>query len=1372
MFKIIFVLISFLLFLGLVFQTGVEAKTDPGSGKAKKNAAVQNEVLINFKPGITIAEVRNFYAEHGLNEKGKLGHRRDQSPRLRLAKVKNPRKMADPISFVKTLERDPRVDYAELNYILSISGPPDDPKLGELWGLDNTGQTSGTIDADIDALEAWDVTTGSAAVVVGIIDTGVAYDHADLVSNLWTNPGESGLDANGNDKATNGIDDDNNGYVDDVHGINAITDNGDPWDDHGHGTHVAGTIGARGNNGVGVAGVNWTVQIVSCKFLDSTGAGNVADAVKCFKYFNYLKQVQGQNILVTNNSWGGGGFSQSTMDSMAALDQPGMAPILHAVAAGNSSNDNDTSISYPSGYDLDNIIAMAATDHNDLYAGFSSYGATTVDLGAPGDNILSTVPTGVCTMCDPSGYGSADGTSMATPHVAGAAALVWDKYPDLSASEMNQRLLAGTDYIGDGAGNSDKPTQTNGRLNVLNALDNDTTAPDDVIDLAAVESGLASTTLSWTATGDDGVTGSAAVYDVRYSTSSPLDWDTATQVRGESPPLPAGSVETFTVSGLDTDTTYYFGLQVKDNVGNKSGISNVVTETTAVGTVVFQDDMESGAGGWTPDGLWNLDDYRSDSPTHAWYYGQTATRSYDTGGATTGYLTSGAIDLAGATDAALTFSEWSEVESAIQFDRTRVEVPSDGIVWATIFESHNTKEWLEGSVSLKSYIGGDVYVRFYFTTRDTNYNNYEGWYVDNVTVLAALSEAPPPDTTPPAAPTGLIATAGDGQVSLDWADNTEADLASYNVHQATSSGGPYTQVASQVVVSEYTDTGQTNGTTYYYVVTAVDGTGNESNDSAEGSAMPEVAPPPDTTPPAAPTGLVATAGDGQVTLDWADNTEADLASYNVQRATSSGAPYTQVASQLAVSEYTDTGLTNGTTYYYVVTAVDDAGNESANSTEGSATPEAAPPPADTTPPAAPAALSATAGDGQVSLDWDDNTETDLAGYNVHRSTVSSVGSFSQIASQVVSSEYTDTGVTNGTTYYYTVTAVDEAGNESADSTEGSATPADTTPPAAPTSLSATAGDGQVSLDWADNAEGDLAEYIVHRSTTSGGAYTEAAISVVASEYTDSGLTNGTTYYYVVTAVDSAANESADSSQASAAPADTTAPAAPTGLITTAGDGQVSLDWGDNAEGDLAEYIVHRSTTRGGPYTEAAITVVASEYTDGGLANGTTYYYVVTAVDSAGNESADSSQASAMPEAAPVEDSSNRMYVWDIIFKSSTKGKNGKNHSERVKVVVRWDSDGDGVAEASDELVVNATVSLSLTGPGMDKEFSGLTGEGGKNLGIFRTDLVKNLDDGTYTAEVTGLTHATYLWNQTLDPTGNATDLDGDNLPDQQHTISH
>jgi subtilisin family serine protease len=431
----------------------------------RSRSFVRGELLVGFRDGAGPADIAGVYQRHALEERENLDAGRLQRA---LRRVAFPLTAGEDVAeqterAISILMRNPLVRFAEPNYLLHTSQLPNDPRFGDLYGLHNIGQTSGAPDADIDAPEAWNRTTGSSNVIVFVIDTGVDDGHEDLAANLWTNAAEASGQPN--------VDDDGNGYVDDVHGINAITGSGNPMDDHGHGTHVGGAIGAKGNNGIGVVGVAWNVRIGACKFLDNTGNGTLADAVECFQYVNALKAA-GHNVVVTNNSWSGGGFSQALVDAMAGVDQPAIQPILHACAAGNSGSNIDLLASYPSSYDLANIVAVAATDHNDLYASFTNYGATSVDLAAPGVDILSTVPlTGNPCCSDPTGYKRLSGTSMATPFVSGAAALVWSANPGLAASAVKTRLLGGSDYIGDLGSNATMPTVTQGRLNVDSALE-------------------------------------------------------------------------------------------------------------------------------------------------------------------------------------------------------------------------------------------------------------------------------------------------------------------------------------------------------------------------------------------------------------------------------------------------------------------------------------------------------------------------------------------------------------------------------------------------------------------------------------------------------------------------------------------------------------------------------------------------------------------------------------------------------------------------------------------------------------------------------------------------------------------------------------
>lgn len=346
------------------------------------------------------------------------------------------------------LERDPRVRYAEPNVRYHTDASPDDPSFPQLWGLDNTGQAvqgvSGTADADIDAPEAWEHSTGSAGVTLGVIDTGIDYNHPDLAANIWINPGENCAGCR-----NDGIDNDGNGYVDDWHGWDFLNNDNDPFDDNGHGTHVAGTIGAVGGNGKGVTGVNWSVRLMPLKFLGADGSGAAADAVRAILYASSMGAV------ATNDSWGGDGYSQALADAIQYANDHGS---LFVAAAGNSFSDNDANENFPSNYDVPNVVAVASTDNRDARSWFSNYGRRTVDLGAPGSSILSTWPGG--------SYQYLDGTSMATPHVTGAVALAKAAFPDATSFGLKALLLRTVDPDAALA----TKTVSGGRLNVGNAL--------------------------------------------------------------------------------------------------------------------------------------------------------------------------------------------------------------------------------------------------------------------------------------------------------------------------------------------------------------------------------------------------------------------------------------------------------------------------------------------------------------------------------------------------------------------------------------------------------------------------------------------------------------------------------------------------------------------------------------------------------------------------------------------------------------------------------------------------------------------------------------------------------------------------------------
>ncbi len=332
------------------------------------------------------------------------------------------------------------VAYAATDNLVFVLDAPDDPKFVEQWGLHNTGQSGGVPDADIDAVEAWNAGTGSRDVVVAVIDTGVQYLHDDLAANIWTNPGEV---------VNNGIDDDGNGYIDDVHGYDFYNDDADPMDDQSHGTHCAGILGAVGNNGIGGSGVCWNVSIMPLKFIDNTGSGFDSDAIDAIMY------TANHGATITSNSWGGSDSNPAAEDAIAyAADRGG----IFVAAAGNDSEDAELSPIYPAAYTDPSIISVAATDHNDTLASFSNYGSTSVDLAAPGQDILSTVPL--------NDYRNKKGTSMACPFVAGAVALQKSIFPNRTATELKQAILDRVDTRPGLAGKC----VSGGRLNVMSML--------------------------------------------------------------------------------------------------------------------------------------------------------------------------------------------------------------------------------------------------------------------------------------------------------------------------------------------------------------------------------------------------------------------------------------------------------------------------------------------------------------------------------------------------------------------------------------------------------------------------------------------------------------------------------------------------------------------------------------------------------------------------------------------------------------------------------------------------------------------------------------------------------------------------------------
>ncbi|MBM4240634.1 MAG: peptidase S8/S53 subtilisin kexin sedolisin [Euryarchaeota archaeon] len=426
-----------------ITDSGTVSGTEGGSASNTPNlennttsiSNVENEIFVRFNSNITDLAQTSMAAHSQIGATVIKDFK--EVPGLQLVKIPETIKIQDAIA---RYQQNPDVLYAESNYKFRTEVIPNDSYYSSLWGL-----------TKINAPSAWDITTGSSNVIIAVLDTGVDINHPDLQANIWINTVEI---------PGNGIDDDDNDFIDDVYGWNFLNDNNIISDDNGHGTHVAGIIGAVGNNAQGTTGVMWNVKIMALKFLGSTGKGDVNDAIEAINY----ARLMGAHII--SNSWGGPDYSQALKDIIDA------SQALFVCAAGNDpyygGDNNDVTPTYPASYLSPNIIAVAASDQNDNLASFSNYGLNSVDVTAPGVSIYSTKPS--------SSYGYLSGTSMATPYVSGLAGLIKALRPDLNNLEIKSTILNNVDYISSLAGK----ILTSGRINAYKALSNivtDTTLP-------------------------------------------------------------------------------------------------------------------------------------------------------------------------------------------------------------------------------------------------------------------------------------------------------------------------------------------------------------------------------------------------------------------------------------------------------------------------------------------------------------------------------------------------------------------------------------------------------------------------------------------------------------------------------------------------------------------------------------------------------------------------------------------------------------------------------------------------------------------------------------------------------------------------------
>lgn len=430
-------------------QMGSRPEPKPDDQQTKTSAAVDignAEVLMRFRPGTTRETIDRLTAQ--LNDE--VEDRIESVDGLDVIEDEDGTNAADVLAQYRAL---PEVEYAEANSAITLDHDDagrkhvhaDDEMFLRQWGLFNNGQSGGQAGADISAMRAWAMTRGSGQVVVAVLDSGVDYTHPDLVNNIWTRP--EIIKAYEDEDLTEGA-------VDDQHGFNVVEDNGDPMDRNGHGTHCAGIIGAEGGNGIGITGVNWNVKIMPLRFMDGDGAGTTKDAIEAINYVIDRKRA-GVNVRIISASWGSTARSRALEDVIRKADDEG---ILFVAAAGNASTDNDQTPHYPSSYNLGNVVSVAATNRNDQLASFSNYGATSVNVAAPGEEILSTWLE--------HGFSEKKGTSMATPFVAGVAALILSQNPKMSVDDLRAKLLRSVDPLPSLKGK----VSSGGRINAAKAV--------------------------------------------------------------------------------------------------------------------------------------------------------------------------------------------------------------------------------------------------------------------------------------------------------------------------------------------------------------------------------------------------------------------------------------------------------------------------------------------------------------------------------------------------------------------------------------------------------------------------------------------------------------------------------------------------------------------------------------------------------------------------------------------------------------------------------------------------------------------------------------------------------------------------------------
>lgn len=1170
-------------------------------------------VLVGFKPGTAGSERANARAVAGAVRAEQLSPLAKDAEKFTLAPGRGVKEA------IEALKRNPNVRYAEPDYILTKAAVSNDTYYtnGSLWGMYGDA-TSPANQYGSQAGEAWALGyTGSNEIYIGVIDEGIQVTHPDLQANIWVNPHETPGD---------GIDNDGNGKADDVHGWDFVNNDASVYDAGGdaHGTHVSGTIGGVGGNGIGVAGVNWNVTMISGKFLGASG-GSTSGAIAAVDYMNDLKSRHGLNIVATSNSWGGGGFSQALLD---AINRGGDRDILFIAAAGNSGTDNDAGNYYPSNYQCTNagsrgwdcVVSVASITSSGAKSSFSQYGATTVDLGAPGSGVSSTVPS--------NSYASYNGTSMATPHVSGAVALCASLNPGQSGAVLREKLMASTAPTASLNG----ITATGGRLDV------GTLAPQCVAETNPVSGAPSSLTaetiddssifLQWSA----GTTSNASFFDIERAPAG-CAAGAFTRVARVS-----ASATSHLATGLAPETEYCFQVRAGNYLPSQTAATNTASATTLAPppppppyycSSTASDWVQGGVGAVT------LSDDASANyylPFNFPFYGETLTggqvdtytvssNGFLTLGGNSGATSYSNVDIpSAATPNGFVAPWWDDFNPGVggtvrtfvsgSAPARRLVVSWEGVPHFSLAGSTysfqavleeatgdivlNYQDVTGGSSSYDRGASGTVGIEHAEGGFGTRVSFNSATLSDGTSLRCSYGEEPPPPPSPPATPTGLSASADSwSQVTVSWSD--VADETGYELQRASGAGSFATIANLGADVTSHVSTGLTGSTTYRYRIRASN-SGGSSGYSTEASATTPAAPP------ATPTLAATIASATQVNLSWTN--VANESGYRLQR------DGVEIATPAAdTSSFQDTAATAGGTHTYRVQAWNAQGDSNWSTIQA------------TTMPAAPAGLTATAAsDTSINLSWGDVAgET---GYKIEQSTQSNA-TFAQVATTAANvTSYSRTGLSPGTTYYFQVRA-NNSGGDSGYSNEANATTTQS-PPATPTGLTATAvSSSRINLSW-NNVTGE-SQYEVVRVGNGPIATPGADVTTAA----DTGLNPGTQYSYQVRAGNAAGWSSYSATVSATTP--NVAPGIPTNVVASVTGSTVTISWTAGSPSTQTSFEVYRETLnkktgRWGSYTLVS-TVSGSTFSTTNAPGTGTFRYSVLARNASGASTASSASNS-------------------------------------------------------------------------------------------------------------------------------------------------